>query len=368
MRSKTSVSVGAIVALLSGAAACSSSHHSLDASMTDGGRLDGDAASLRDGDTGPDATTCSGSCPGRRELDLLLVLQDRTAFNDINDPMLPLATELVALSADFDLRVGVITPNLGSGGMDVPDCTIDGDKAILHSGADGSRFVSVTAGLDASALAEDLRGRFHTRACLFQQPLESALLALTPTDSSLTSVAGTPQENTGNVGFLRDGALLTVVIVTEENDCSTSDLGLYRRDSLVYASAGLTIRCFGFPEVLWPVDRYVSGLLSIKSARDLAFFVYAGVPADLQRASYEQILDDDRMQEQIDLMAVGPRLKPSCGNGHDYFPPRREIETAMGLDARGVATAQGSACEPDRARALAHLSDLVHRAAARCCP
>ena len=78
-----------------------------------------------------------------------------------------------------------------------------------------------------------------------------------------------------------------VVIVIEENDCSTSDLGLYWRDSLVYAFVGLTIRCFGFPEVFWLVDHYVSGLLSIKSARDLVFFVYAGVPADLQRASYE---------------------------------------------------------------------------------
>jgi len=335
--------------------------------MTDGGRLDGDAASLRDGDTGPDAMTCSGSCPGRRELDLLLVLQDTAAFNTSNDAMLPLATELVALSADFDLRVGVITPDLGSGGMDVPDCTTDGDRAILRSGADGSRFVSVTAALDAATLTEDLNSRVHYPACLFHQPLESALLALTPADSSLMSVAGTPQENRGNVGFLRDGALLTVVIFSEENDCSTSDLGLYRRGSFVYES-GLTIRCFGFPEVLWPVDRYVSGLLNIKPARDLAFFVYAGVPADLQRASYQQILDDDRMQEEIDLRIVGPRLRPSCSNAHNYFPPRREIETAMGLDARGVATAQGSACEPDRARALAHLGQLVHRAAARCCP
>jgi len=284
--------------------------------------------------------------------------------------MVPLASELIDLSSDFDLRVGVITPDLGSGGIDVPDCSQQGDSAILQDGADGSRFVTVTPDAGDATLAEDLKSRVHFPVCLFRQPLESALLALSRSDSSLSSVAGSPQANSGNVGFLRDGSLLAVVIVSEQNDCSTSDLGLYRRESSVY-DAGLTNRCFGFPEALWPVERYVSGLLSIKPARDLAFFVYAGAPADLQRATYQEILDDDRMQEEIDLTGVGPRLKPSCANpgiGHNLFPPRREIEVAMGLDARGVATAQGSGCEADRARALAHLGDLVHRAAARCCP
>ena len=93
---------------------------------------------------------------------------------------------------------------------------------------------------------------FGITGCGFEQQLESARLAL---DSS----------NESNIGFLRDGAVLAVVWVTDEDDCSASDpQTLFNPDpNLDNINSALgplsSFRCFEFGITCDVNDRTVAG-------------------------------------------------------------------------------------------------------------
>ncbi|MBT8495670.1 MAG: thrombospondin type 3 repeat-containing protein, partial [Deltaproteobacteria bacterium] len=158
-----------------------------------------------------------------------------------------------------DLHVGVISTNVG-GNADNP-CAGDGDAgnlinaprvAIDCQGPSDRWIADVSDGTGGRATnydgAQTLEETFACIAelgingCGFEQPLESLRLALA---------------NPDNLGFLRDDALLAVVIVTDEDDCSVDPVegaGFYVNeacdDYLDPASCPLgslsSFRCFEF--------------------------------------------------------------------------------------------------------------------------
>lgn len=280
-----------------------------------------------------------------------------------------------------DLQVGVVTTDMGTGGFTVSTCTSSsfGDDGALRTvGSPDAPECDETYptfvrfdpddGTPVDAFARDVGcvARVGTGGCGFEQPLEAALKALTPSTSDVRFFENTRgQADDVNAGFVRDDSVLAVVVVTDEEDCSAADPGLYDPASTRFV-ADLNLRCFTYAdEAVHPLDRYVEGLTALRAGRPdlLAFALIAGVPTDLVVPSptddhYRNILDDSRMEERIDPV-VGNRLVPSCdepGRGL-AFPPRRMVQLARRLGA-SRSTVQ-SICAEDFAPAAAAISRLV---------
>jgi hypothetical protein len=201
------------------------------------------------------------------QLDVLLVLDDspRSEANRANlEGMLPdLAEVLASRTIDgwvpVDLHLGVITTDAGCGGDDVGDdgdlqsvrhlvgqdpagapvdlgteacAMLGGDAFITNTGApDGSRVTNVEGSL-ADAIA--CLASVGVDGCEFDQPLEAMRRALTKA-----------KDGTGNHGFLRDDALLMVVIVTDADDCSAGSPALFSDDDEVLGLRD-AFRCFEY--------------------------------------------------------------------------------------------------------------------------
>jgi len=343
---------------------------------TDGGV--GFDVTPRDGRGGADTNPVCPDSPG--DVDLLFMIDNS---NSMSEEQTSLAMQLPRLvrtlaSGDLDLdglpefrpvrslQVGVVTSDMGTGGFVVPTCTAPetGDDGILRtrgdtarSGCMGSypRFLSFSPGTDPDAFATDVGclARQGTGGCAFEQQLDAVLKAVTPSDSAIRFANGTRgRGDRDNDGFVRPGALLAVVVVTDEEDCSASDPGLFDPDSSTYTSA-MTLRCFSYPgdPPLYPIDRYVDGLLAVKGdPRLLVYGVIAGIPTELVGTStdYDAILSHPDMEEVVDP-GMAMRLRPSCnvpGRGL-AFPPRRIVRVGQGLEARGVSTTMRSICQAD---------------------
>lgn len=316
------------------------------------------------------------ACGTERPLDVLLVLQG-TAANALDGAYVNLvAAELLGLAVSFDVRVGIVATDLGTGPYDVPTCSSDdGDAAALQleqvAGCGGSpdRFIDVSPGTDLDSLTVDLRCRTRSGTCAMEQPLEAMLRAVTPSTAPILFYGGTGQADGVNAGFLREGSLLAILLMSTRNDCSVVDRGLFDPESTSY-TADLGLRCFEYPAALQPIDRYVSGIVATRPPDALSLFVVGAVPTDLLETPYDAILADSRMTEHLDP-TQGTRLAVSCerpGGGAVLEPPVREVAFAAGLEARGVTTALGSLCAADVAASLADFGASVRRTASRCCP
>jgi hypothetical protein len=129
-----------------------------------------------------------------------------------------------------------------------------------------------------------------TGGCGFEQPLEALYKALDPA-------------TTENAGFLREGSIFGVVLVTDEDDCSASNPQLYDNTQTdIYSTLGplTSYRCFEFGitcdinsrthqgtrqecvpredagSLLHPVSRYVDRLLELRNRRSLVVAAIAG--------------------------------------------------------------------------------------------
>jgi hypothetical protein len=156
--------------------------------------------------------------------------------------------------APLDLHVAVVSTDLGAGDYGIQGCTNQGDGGRFQDGL-GSGACAPISGAFLQDLDDQEGGRLTnyagslgdafaclaqvgTTGCGFEQPLEAMKRAL---DGS----------NPGNAGFLREDALLAVVLVGDEDDCSVADASLFDSDpSLDGISSALgsltSFRCFDF--------------------------------------------------------------------------------------------------------------------------
>jgi hypothetical protein len=284
----------------------------------------------------------------------------------------------ITRGADFrpvrSLNLGVITSDMGVGGYPIPTClSAIGDDGMLR--ARGNVAVDPSCGelsqpflsFDPSREdAETFAARAScllvagTNGCGFEQPLEAILKAVTSSTQGPVGAfdgrfaRGTSGHADGaNAGFSRPDSVLAIVAMADEDDCSARDPELFNPSSTVY-TAPLNLRCFEHASALHPIERYVDGLLATRGwAEQLVFALLAGVPPDAASEpdvppDYDAILSHPDMQVRVDP-DMPMRLHPSCSDpGTSFaFPPRRLVEVARALDARGVVTAAPSLCEPD---------------------
>ncbi|MFN9811335.1 MAG: hypothetical protein ACK6CU_17085, partial [Deltaproteobacteria bacterium] len=358
----------------------------------DGGGLEGlDAADAVD----------AGTVPPASGLDLLFMIDSSNSMAEEQAALirdLPRLLQLLS-SGDRDgngvpdfnpigsIHVGVVTSDLGAGpNTGVPTCGRGlGDDGILRSrsrSATGGCMATYPSGVlefdrerDNSAMFASTVGcvaDIGTGGCGFEQQLESALKALTPMSASawsrpgyspprFVSADGVPDSVAGqadgpNTGFVRPNSALAVVLVTDEEDCSVRDYGLFVSGDPRFMSVPLNLRCnaFGDPAMglIHPIDRYVNGFLGLRrDPNHLIFSAVTGIPPETEPApgaapDFWAILANPNMIPRPN--AMGTNLEPSCStvNGVAY-PPIRIVQTAAGLSAAGASVSLSSICSND---------------------
>jgi hypothetical protein len=278
------------------------------------------------------------------------------------------------------LHVGVISTDMGTGDAVAPGCASGfGDDGILRrTGCDSfpSGIFAFTGTTDL-ATADELAcaTALEDSDCAFVEALEAPLkaLSLPPTMAGTSPVdwtrpgyrpptfAGSPGHGGGggpNEGFLRPDAVLVVLIVTNEDDCSSPDPSVY----------GAAARnCRAFSDRLQPIERYVDGFIGLRAQPDrLLFAAIAGIPLDPGTGSYDEVLAMPELTERIDPENPSALL-PSCtsSTGFSARPPRRLLEVANGLSRLGADTSFRSICDTNPVTnvdaLLAHIAARVGR-------
>jgi hypothetical protein len=261
---------------------------------------------------------------------------------------------------------------------------VPGSSACGQLGAQ-PRYQDFEAGKEPSA--EDVASAFACvsrlgiEGCPFEQQLEAMWKAVAPSDGDdrdlhvfLNGEGGLGDPSGFNKGFVRSDAILAVIEVSDEEDCSIKDEGKalfsYGDDATARFGAPnktINLRCgqFGDAEnLLWPASRYVSGLKSLKPNNEdrIIFAAIVGIPEDAIGQPLDEVLARDDMQFAADPAA--PTLpRASCtsasvggGSVDQAYPPRRFLEVAKGFDKNAVVY---SICADDYAPALDTLIDRI---------
>lgn len=338
-----------------------------------------------------------------------------------------------------DLHVGVVSTDMGIPGVELPpSCHADGgDDGSLTTRAHVApgltcddtypHFLSYQAGTtDPEQLAHDFQclATLGTGGCGFEQPLEAGFKALwpklyidasgepvTPNPYRFLSIneegswgrGDVPSELGGNLGLLRndpkDPSLLVIVVVTDEEDCSVKSTEHLRpnnqlpEDSL-YRRQDINLRCFWHPEFRYDLQaRYLEGFRALRPGREdlVVFSAIVGVPPELvapevlgatdfddaasREAFYDTILDDPRMQEQVDPQSMPGsgkgNLKPSCvrnvpdeSEPATAYPPRRIVKLAEMFGPNGMVQ---SICQDDFGPAVDMLVNTMSKPLGEMC-
>jgi len=384
------------------------------------------------------------------EIDLLFLVDNSASMRQEQEALIAEIPRLVQILAsgdlqnggttdDFDpvasIQVGIITSDMGIGGVNISAdarCTStlgdDGVLIDLHRGTNvacptepaNPPFLTFMADTDDPAtFAASVGCLANTGAngCAFEQQLEAVLKALTPADSAIRFPQfrnGVEVRNTAghggtglNADFLRPNSLLAIIMVTDEDDCSTDDLDLYVGfanpvESSPYPPArdvnnaiAPNRQCATYRSAQYDImTRYVNGILALRPGQEdfTIFATIAGVDPDVladnstvtlengiavTETNIAAILADPTMQEVPN--AQGNNLVPGCIRPdpddpmdttleNKAYPPRRLLEVTQGLVEAGVGGVVASICQsvdPDNGDFTADFGPAVTSIAAR---
>ncbi len=267
------------------------------------------------------------SVPGRNAVDLLVVVDNsnsmRLGQEFLNNNLGTMVLRLLQTHGVADVRVGVLSTDLGAGGVPVPSCaTAAGDDAVLNPRTRGAALALHPPGEGPGELfcrpevraapflqfgpSHDAMFTYWTPSCHshlgvggcgIEQPLEAALRALTT-----QAAPGGP-----NAGFLRPEATLAILVLSDEEDGSVRDCSrhdgvgpcddardVFRAESARWASPDLNLRFYDYQpgspqDPTWPLERYVDparptrGFLGLKPGHPerVVFGAITGVPQSL---------------------------------------------------------------------------------------
>jgi hypothetical protein len=361
----------------------------------------------------------------QRALDLLIIIDDSPSMREEQDKLALQVPRLVSLLltggidtdgvsmpvGDFpaveSLHVGVITPDLGystepptsyTAGVDfnpTTACTsvgkagfmqVEGLACSAQTPPDGTLYLNhPEPGFSQADFIGDVTCvTGQADGCGFEQQLESILAS---------------DRNPANLGFSRDGALLAVILITDEDDCSTTDPrvfdvdqhndNLYQGpwvDEVTKAEVQFNLRCSAHREALQLIQRYVDGIANLKDdPSQVVFAAITGIPedTDLDREKfntdedrYDAILAHPGMAEVPNPAEDGQQdqsVTPACTGGDEETesaaPGVRIVETMKGLAGgnTGVGTVVESICASDYAPALNAIVDRIAAALRQLC-
>lgn len=225
-------------------------------------------------------------------VDILWVVDDSVSMVQEQTRLAAGAQNFVTalLGTDIDFHMGVITTDVNTANVDA--AALVGNPPVLD--ATVPNYVQVF---------QD-RVMVGTEGDDQEKGLQAAVTALTP-----------PMANTRNAGFLRDEAMLMIIVLSDENDCS--DYG-----SLGPESTGED--CYSNYDLLTPVSDLVQSLRDIKDG-DVSRIVLSGI--------------------------VGPDAVENCV---DSVPGKRYF-TAIGM----LGGFQGNICDTNYASIMDSLGEIA---------
>lgn len=352
--------------------------------------------------------------PPTAELDLLFMIDDSGSMNEEQatlESSIPQLMELLATGHDvsgfvpdhtpFDsIHLAVITSDLGVGTSEISTCdAVGGDDGILQIDARhplpscdtsylddyGARFFDWEreGPRNVEQVAHDLSCvmSLGTAGCGFEQQLDAPLEALSPAPRSdggspfdWTAAGYVPPVFRGglyghgndpatNGGFLRPDSVLAIVLLSDEDDCST-DMGarLYSLTDPEIAVTDLNLRCHAYPEMQYPLSRFVDGFIGLRrEPQRLVFAAITGVPPESAGMPPSTLLALPAMHETLDPQNP-TRLLPVCvspgGRGVAY-PARRIVGVAEALEARGAHVTVQTICATDFFAQLAEITGEI---------
>lgn len=271
---------------------------------------------------------------------------------------------------DVQSSAGVLGGNVAN--VDTP--TSDGTACQGNTDAGG---LPVPATGDAAIDVCDIQAALRCIAplgvigCSFEQPLEAVRKALRCDDVACT-----------NPGFLRDDAVLVVVVLSDADDCSATDGSIFTNSTATFGALS-KYRCFEYGVTCDPpIDR--SGMQTLTGCRSKTVEDVGGDPADLYLVpvpDYAAFLSSLRPAGSVVLAAIAgpfattdsvvtgvmgmnPFVEPSClgpGGSDSAVPAIRTNELVRGLGGvvLGDVNAQAGICTDDFAPALTAVGDAL---------
>jgi hypothetical protein len=184
----------------------------------------------------PGATTTQVLEPVR-DLDILFVVDNSGSMREEQAALLAAFPGFMSLLTDSlglpNLHIAVVSTDMGAGPYGIMGCTGDGDNGRMNNfpagvcDAPSDTFIVDVLGEDGSSRTKNYPGELSdvfsciaelgTSGCGFEQTFESMRRALDGT-------------NPDNAGFLREDAALAVIVISDEDDCSASDVSMYDSD------------------------------------------------------------------------------------------------------------------------------------------
>ncbi len=294
-----------------------------------------------------------------------------------------------------NMHVGVVSSDLGTPGSNVPGCMNGdlGDDGMLNPIRNGGAlahhepwvtapptfgrptdcqdpnqfpsFISFTSGAtDATTFTHDFQcnAGLYVGGCGLEAQLESVYRALVIHDAT-----DHPGNTSPNAGFLRENALLAIVMLTDEEDGSVRDcrfangtpcegqggIDVYNPASTAWSASELNLRFYmyqpcGPQDPTWPVARYVdpasptTGLLSLKPGHPerIVFAAIAGVPLDVPSIG-------SGMSRRIDWNGL---LGTPGAGGADDFCGRDSSTLASLASAEGPVSMMAANADPNCAQ------------------
>jgi len=268
-----------------------------------------------------------------------------------------------------DIESGVIP--CGESGTQCPggwECgdLVDGVGTCQAPGGDGTGWECPDLGLAwaetpiESTPNPDLAGQvacltnLGTSGCGFEQQLQAGAIALEREDQS---------------DFVRDGALLVVVVVTDEEDCSIESKDFFGVDEVQNLADGrVNISCGNHPEYLYDPAHFKQRFAAVKGGNPngVLFAAVIGVPVDEAcQGRGDQIggcLDHPDMELEVVLENAAYFFKPACEryDGDQQLtkarPGRRFVELAQDFGENGYVF---SICNEDWSPAMRGIAEII---------
>jgi len=312
-------------------------------------------------------------------VDILFVIDDSLSMADEQAQLGIWSSklfEVLSASGELpDLQIAVTSSSVAI--ASIPQCS-NGMGGSLHVGGatlQHGRFIRDVAGPSgrdrnySGTLAETFAkmARVGDSGCGFEQPFKAARLAL----------SGNPE------GFLRDDALLVVVFVTDEDDCSARDATLFGdqyADACSELGTNTSYRCFEHgvrcydgkgsrefgerrncrPDEISPYVESVSGFAAfLKGLKTNPAQVV--VAAIYGKPNYVSAIPDERVTTHST-----PRLADVCGTGgKEGSGATPAIRMNALLAEFGGRASQSSICDSELSWAMRDIGSVTRRAATR---
>jgi hypothetical protein len=269
------------------------------------------------------------------------------------------------------IHLGVITTDMGTG----PGYANSFDGCHTPGGDDGLVGASINAAVAPSFLtfaSTDATGGLAaqsqraldvgTRGCVFRQPLEAALKAITSAEETDWYGEDNPRfrdprtgartdpghASSAHAGFFRRDAALGIVVMTNGDDCSAGDERIFMDTPETNAEWGSDprLRCTHAGDTLLALERYIQGF-SRPSSWGFGIGFIVGLPVGSET---HQLVDLSHPQlEVVETGSVANPIRDVCVSADGVFsadPPQRILTLHNALSGR-AATSITSICDDD---------------------